>query len=127
MREANDPRELRIRDLMHNPEMQGPKMITLHRLTGEEFMLGVEHIESIDFQPDTRITLVNGKQLYVQETPSEIRRAMVVWYRLLRQPLKSEVSSSGGLINGYRNSRRSINGFYPGAHGNRSGKPVLFY
>jgi uncharacterized protein YlzI (FlbEa/FlbD family) len=71
-------------------------MITLHRLTGEEFMLGVEHIESVDFQSDTRITLVNGKQLYVQESPAEIRRQVVVWYRLLRHPLKGEAQAEEG-------------------------------
>ena len=71
-------------------------MISLHRLTGEEFMLNVDHIESIEFQPDTRITLVNGKQLYVREEPAEIRRAVVVWHRLLRHPLKSDAGTEGG-------------------------------
>lgn len=70
-------------------------MITLHRLNGEEFQLNAQHIESVEKNPDTRITLANGKQLYVREGPDEVRRGMLSWYRLVHGPLPDRMSSQG--------------------------------
>ncbi|TVR44039.1 MAG: flagellar protein [Planctomycetota bacterium] len=71
-------------------------MITLHRLSGEEFFLNAQHIESLDRSPDTRVTLANGKQLYVRETPDEIRKAMLIWHRLIHGPLPSKAADLKG-------------------------------
>lgn len=63
-------------------------MITLTRLNGQEFGLNSSQIVSIETCPDTRIELVNGKQLYVQEPPQEIAERMRQWLR--------SINSSGG-------------------------------
>lgn len=71
-------------------------MITLHRLNGEEFFLNAQHIESLDKSPDTRVTLANGKQLYVRESPEEVRKAMLIWHRAIHGPSASRVSEMKG-------------------------------
>lgn len=65
-------------------------MISLHRLNGEEFFLNAQQVESLEANPDTRITLVNGKQLYVREEPEEVRKLMLAWYRLVHAPLPAK-------------------------------------
>ena len=59
----------------------GASMIMLTRLNGEEFALNSAHIECIEQCPDTRIELINGKQIYVQQSPDEVRIAMKAWLR----------------------------------------------
>jgi flagellar protein FlbD len=70
-------------------------MITLHRLNGEEFYLNAQQVESLEGEPDTRITLANGKQLYVRESCDEVRRAMLAWYRLVNAPIVPSKSRGG--------------------------------
>jgi len=47
-------------------------MITLHKLSGEEFTLNAAHIETIEERPDTVITLINDRKYLVKETAAEI-------------------------------------------------------
>jgi len=54
-------------------------MIVLTRLSGECILVNAHVVESVESCPDTRIALLNGKQLYVRETPDEIRAAMHAW------------------------------------------------
>ncbi|TVR14050.1 MAG: hypothetical protein EA401_05345 [Planctomycetota bacterium] len=61
-------------------------MIVLHRLNGDEFTVSAHAIESLEASPDTRITLINGKQLYVQEDVDMVRTAVLDWYRLVHRP-----------------------------------------
>ncbi len=58
-------------------------MIHLTKLNGDEFLLHAAQIESIESNPDTRIELINGKQLYVREAPAEVTARMRDWYRSL--------------------------------------------
>ncbi|MHC5067543.1 MAG: flagellar FlbD family protein [Planctomycetota bacterium] len=58
-------------------------MITLTKLNGEELMVHAVHIESVERGVDTRVTLTNGKQLFVRETPEEVRTATMEWFRAI--------------------------------------------
>lgn len=71
-------------------------MITLHRLNGDEFYLHAQHIESVEQNPDTRITMVNGKQLYVRESPDDVRRSMLRWYRGIHAPMPHQQTTERG-------------------------------
>lgn len=62
-------------------------MIELTRLNGETFLLNAQQVETLEANPDTRLTLVNGKQLYVKETPEEVRRLMLIWNRAIHAPI----------------------------------------
>jgi uncharacterized protein YlzI (FlbEa/FlbD family) len=62
-------------------------MIRLTRLTGESFFLHVPQIEQVDKTgADTRVTLVGGRTLFVQELPQQICDKMTDWYRSIRSP-----------------------------------------
>lgn len=58
-------------------------MIELTRLNGQQILVNAWQIESIEAGSDTRVTLANGKQLYVAETPAELRELMLAWFRLV--------------------------------------------
>ncbi len=60
-------------------------MITLTRLNGEEMIVNAQQIESMEAKPDTRVTLMNGKQLYVRESPEEVVQLVRAWLAGLRQ------------------------------------------
>lgn len=47
-------------------------MITLTKLNGEEFILNCDLIETVLGNPDTVITLTNGRKMIVKETPGEV-------------------------------------------------------
>jgi flagellar protein FlbD len=47
-------------------------MIVLHKLNGDEFVINVNHIETIEERPDTVITLLNEKKYLVKESAREI-------------------------------------------------------
>ncbi|TGN20469.1 flagellar FlbD family protein [Leptospira idonii] len=47
-------------------------MVILHRLKGAEFVLNADHIESVEANPDTVITLINDKKYIVQESVTEV-------------------------------------------------------
>lgn len=47
-------------------------MITLTELNGEEFILNCDLIETVLGNPDTVITLTNGRKMIVKETPGEV-------------------------------------------------------
>jgi flagellar protein FlbD len=57
-------------------------MILVTRLNGEQLYLNAFQVEAVDASPDTRITLMSGRQIYVSETPDDIRGAMLAWFRL---------------------------------------------
>ncbi|MFW5750991.1 MAG: flagellar FlbD family protein [Planctomycetota bacterium] len=60
-------------------------MITLTRLNGEEMIVNAQQIESMEAKPDTRVTLMNGKQLYVRESPEEVVQRVRAWLAGLRR------------------------------------------
>ncbi len=57
-------------------------MIALQRLGGQEFVLNVDHIESIEATPDTRIRLSNGKNIIVKNGIAEVVKKCVRYKQL---------------------------------------------
>lgn len=47
-------------------------MILLHRLRGQPLYLNADLIESVETTPDTVITLVDGRRVYVEEQPHDV-------------------------------------------------------
>ncbi|EPG72924.1 flagellar protein FlbD [Leptospira fainei serovar Hurstbridge str. BUT 6] len=65
-------------------------MITLHRLKGTEFVLNASHIECIEANPDTTITLSNDRKYVVQESvPQVIEKIIEFKKRVLVFPIGS--------------------------------------
>ncbi len=56
-------------------------MIILHKLNGEEFVLNMNHIETIEKKPDTTITLTNERKYIVQEPPEEVIRLSIEYQK----------------------------------------------
>jgi flagellar protein FlbD len=61
-------------------------MISITRLNGEAISVNAFQIEVVDSCPDTRVTLTSGRQLYVRETPGEVRRLILAWFRAMHAP-----------------------------------------
>lgn len=59
-------------------------MIQLTRINGRPFVLNAEQIKTIESTPDSLITLMNGEQIVVKETPEEIVRRALDYARSLR-------------------------------------------
>ena len=47
-------------------------MILVHRLRGEPLYVNADLIESVEATPDTVLTLVDGRRIYVEEPPSAV-------------------------------------------------------
>lgn len=47
-------------------------MIEVSRLNGSMFILNADLIETVEANPDTVVTLLNGHRYVVKETPEEI-------------------------------------------------------
>ena len=56
-------------------------MIELTKLSGVTFMLNPDLIESIEENPDTVITLVNGKKFIVKERRQEVKNLVISYKR----------------------------------------------
>ncbi|PJZ71452.1 flagellar protein [Leptospira perolatii] len=66
-------------------------MITLHRLKGTEFVLNASHIECIEANPDTTITLSNDRKYVVRESVPEVLAKIVEFKkRVLMFPIGSD-------------------------------------
>ncbi len=66
-------------------------MITLTKLNGEEFLLNCDLIETIRKNPDTVITLTNGKKLIVRESPEEITGKVIEFRRQIFADLLGQI------------------------------------
>jgi len=64
-------------------------MIALQKLNGEQFVLNVDHIETIESTPDTLITLSNGKKYIVGNGIEDIVRKAVKYKQLCGQALQA--------------------------------------
>lgn len=62
-------------------------MITLTRLNGKQFVVNAELIRSVEANPDTTITLVNGDHMIVRESMQQVVEAAIEYGRLLRRLL----------------------------------------
>ena len=60
-------------------------MITLTRLNGKQFVVNAELIRSVEANPDTTITLINGDHMIVRETMPQVVAAAIEYGRLLRR------------------------------------------
>ncbi|MBK7405771.1 MAG: flagellar FlbD family protein [Phycisphaerales bacterium] len=60
-------------------------MVTLHRLNGKPFVLNAELIRTVEENPDTIITLVNGDHVVVQERMQDVVDRTIEYGRLLRR------------------------------------------
>jgi len=47
-------------------------MIAVHRLRGEPMFLNADLVESIEATPDTVVTLVDGRRIFVADSPEEV-------------------------------------------------------
>lgn len=62
-------------------------MITLTRLNGKSFVVNAELIRTVEANPDTTITLINGDHILVAEPMEEVVRKAVEYGQLLRKLL----------------------------------------
>ena len=62
-------------------------MISVTRLNGDRFVLNAELIRTIEENPDTVITLVNGDHIVVKERMGEVVRMTIEYGRLLRRAI----------------------------------------
>jgi len=60
-------------------------MITVTRLNGKKFVVNAELIRTVDANPDTTITLINGDHLIVKEPMDQIVTLAVDYGRSLRR------------------------------------------
>ena len=60
-------------------------MITVTRLNGKPFVVNAELIRSIEENPDTTITLINGDHVIVKESLSDVVRKTIDYGRHLRR------------------------------------------
>ncbi|KAA0216637.1 MAG: flagellar protein [Leptolyngbya sp. PLA3] len=60
-------------------------MIEVTRLNGKRFVVNAELIRTVEEQPDTIITLINGDHLVVRETMREIVEKVIEYGRTLRR------------------------------------------
>jgi flagellar protein FlbD len=60
-------------------------MIALTRLNGDRFVLNAELIRTVEENPDTVITLINGDHMVVKEPMREIVRLVIEYGRHLRR------------------------------------------
>ena len=63
-------------------------MIALRRLNGQEFVLNVDLIETIEATPDTRIKLVSGKSLVVKNDIAEVVKKCIRYKQLCNSSVK---------------------------------------
>ena len=64
-------------------------MITVTRLNGKPLIVNVDLIRSVEENPDTTITLINGDHIIVQEKMVEIVSRSIDYGRHLRRMVPS--------------------------------------
>ncbi|NLT96252.1 MAG: flagellar FlbD family protein [Clostridia bacterium] len=62
-------------------------MIKVTRFQGKEFYLNSDLIEYIDSNPDTVITLTNGKKFVIQEKPEEVVERIIQFRKEINLPV----------------------------------------
>ena len=62
-------------------------MITLTRLNGKPFVVNAELIRTVEANPDTTLTLINGDHFIVKETMQEVVERAIEYGRHLRKLL----------------------------------------
>ena len=62
-------------------------MITVTRLNGKPFVVNAELIRTVEENPDTTITLINGDHMIVRESMRQVIELAVAYGRSLRTVL----------------------------------------
>jgi len=62
-------------------------MITVTRLNGKPFVINAELIRTVESNPDTTITLINGDHVIVRETMTDVVSLAIEYGRSLRKLL----------------------------------------
>jgi len=62
-------------------------MIMLTRLNGQQFVVNADLIRTVEANPDTTLTLINGDHMIVQEPMQKVVEAAVEYGRSLRRLL----------------------------------------
>jgi len=62
-------------------------MITLTRLNGKKFVVNAELIRTVESNPDTTLTLINGDHIIVAEPMEEVVNLAIEYGRSLRKLL----------------------------------------
>lgn len=62
-------------------------MITVTRLNGKSFVVNAELIRTVESNPDTTITLINGDHMLVAEPMEVVVQRAIEYGRLLRKLL----------------------------------------
>lgn len=62
-------------------------MITLHRLNEKPFVINADLIRTVESNPDTTITLINGDHFVVTESMQEVVDAAIAYGQSLRKLL----------------------------------------
>lgn len=62
-------------------------MIALQRLNGQEFILNMDLIESVEASPDTRIRLTNGKTVLVKNSVPDLVKKCIRYRQLCNSTL----------------------------------------
>ncbi len=60
-------------------------MITVTRLNGKKFVVNADLIRTIESNPDTTITLINGDHMIVKEPMEQVVQSAIEYGRLLRK------------------------------------------
>lgn len=74
-------------------------MISLTRLSGRVFLLNAELIERLDSNPETVVTMMDGKRYVVSESQQEVLAAIVA-YRARVDAAASHARARGGIRGG---------------------------
>jgi len=59
-------------------------MISLHRLSGEPFVLNADWIKTVESTPDTRVVLLNGDLYLVKESSEEVTQKVIDYRRRIQ-------------------------------------------
>ncbi len=59
-------------------------MIALTRLNGKKFVLNADLIRTVESNPDTTITLINGDHMVVTENADDVVKAAIRYGQCLR-------------------------------------------
>ena len=60
-------------------------MITVTRLNDQKFVLNAELIRTVEANPDTTISLINGDRFIVKETMPQVIQSAIEYGRSLRR------------------------------------------
>ncbi len=60
-------------------------MITVTRLNGKQFVVNADLIRTVESNPDTTITLINGDHFIVREPMEDVVKLAIAYGRSLRR------------------------------------------